>query len=92
LCYNINVVKNYKTKTTRNEEKNMKYVVEFKLKAEAVGTQDAEEFDPHLICRLHELYEVLDVQVNHPEYCMQEIVSIRPATEEDEAMYIHYYC
>jgi hypothetical protein len=73
----------------------MKYLVEFKLSKEAVGTPDAEEFEPYLICRLHELYEVLDVEFDQqfadiPK--LQEIVSIRPATEEDEARYPHYYC
>ena len=73
----------------------MKYLVEFKLNENAVGTPDAEEFEPYLICRLHELYEVLEMECdprfdNIPK--LQEIVSIRPATPEEEEKYAHYYC
>ena len=68
-----------------------KYVVEFELKAEAMGTQDAEEFIPALVCRLYEVYQILDEYINHFDTCSAYIVNIRPATEEDEANIVHYY-
>ncbi len=66
-----------------------KYVVTLELREEARGTQNEEDFIPVLICRKHELEEILDMDINE---CEARIVSIRPATEEDDANIPHYYC
>jgi Ethanolamine utilization protein EutJ (predicted chaperonin) len=67
------------------------YRVDFELKEEAKGTQDAEEFIPTIVCVLQELYEILDIQFNHYEISMVNIVNIRPATEDEVLNCQHYY-
>lgn len=67
------------------------YRVDFKLKKEALGTQDAEEFIPVLVCVLQELYEILDIYFNHYDACSSDIINIRPATEEEVVNCTHYY-
>lgn len=69
--------------------KMLKYVVTFELNEWAKGTQNEEEFIPVLICREHELHEIMDMPITD---CEAHIVNIRPATEEDIANYPHYYC
>ena len=70
----------------------MKYTVTFELNDWARGTQNEEEFIPVLICREHELLEILEMQVNYPDTCESHIVDIHTATEEEIAQYPHYYC
>ena len=65
------------------------YRVDFELRAEAMGTPDAEEFIPSMVCVLQELWELLDMQFNEP--CMADIVNIQPATEEEVETLPHYY-
>ena len=67
------------------------YRVDFKLKEEAKGTQNEEEFIPTMVCILHELYDMLDMQFSHYETCESDIINIRPATEEEVANLPHYY-
>ena len=67
----------------------MKYVVTRELNEWAKGTQNEEEFIPVMICREHEIQEMLDIPITE---CEGHIVNIRPATAEDEAKYPHYYC
>lgn len=70
----------------------MKYVVKFELRDEAKGTQNEEEFIPVLICREHELEEMLAMYNAQFDSCESRIVSVRAATAEDEEKYPHYYC
>jgi hypothetical protein len=67
------------------------YRVDFMLKEEAKGTQDAEEFIPSIVCVLQELYEILDMQFNQYETSMADIVNTCPATDDDIANCPHYY-
>lgn len=67
------------------------YRVDFELKAEAEGTQDAEEFMPTMVCVLQELHEILDMQFTHPESCMCTIANIQPATDDEVLDYPHFY-
>lgn len=67
------------------------YRVDFKLKEEAMRTQDAEEFIPAIVCVLQELYEILDMQINHYDSSMCTITSIRLATEEEAMNLPHFY-
>jgi hypothetical protein len=67
------------------------YRVDFKLKEEAMGTQDAEEFIPAIVCVLQELHEILDMQINHCDSSMCTITSIRLATEEEAMNLPHFY-
>lgn len=67
------------------------YRVDFELKEEAVGTADAEEFEPTMVCVLQELYEMLDMQVNHYATCICNIINIRPATDDEVMDYPHFY-
>ena len=69
----------------------MMYVVTFELREECKGTQNEEDFIPVLICRTHELAEILDMEVNHPEDCESRIVDIHTATDEEIEKYPHYY-
>lgn len=63
------------------------YRVDFELKEEAKGTQDAEEFIPTIVCVLQELQEIFE----HYDELMSTIINIRPATEEEVANCTHYY-
>jgi Ethanolamine utilization protein EutJ (predicted chaperonin) len=67
------------------------YRVDFELKEEAKGTQDAEEFIPTMVCVLQELYEILDLYFTQYETCMSNITNIRPATEDEVLNCVHYY-
>lgn len=63
------------------------YRVDFELKAEAMGTPDAEEFIPAMVCVLQELQEIFE---RYDELCAT-IINIRPATEDEVASLPHYY-
>ena len=67
------------------------YRVDFELKEEAKGTQDAEEFMPTMVCVLQELYEILDMTIQHSDASMVNVVNIRPATDDEVLDYPHYY-
>jgi SepF-like predicted cell division protein (DUF552 family) len=67
------------------------YAVEFELKEEVKGTPDAEEFMPILVCCLEELHEILDIQINHYDIVMVDIVNIRPATDDEILNCPHFY-
>ena len=75
----------------KDEEKKMKYTVTFELRAEAKGTQNEVDFIPVLICREHELREILEMFAEHPEDCESTIVDVHIATDEEIAKYPHYY-
>lgn len=66
----------------------MKYTVTFELNDWAKGTQNEEEFIPVLICREHELREILNMD---PADCESHIVDIHTATDEEIEKYPHYY-
>lgn len=63
------------------------YRVDFELKEEAKGTQDAEEFIPTIVCVLQELQEIFE----RYDELMSTIINIRPATDDEVANYPHYY-
>lgn len=63
------------------------YRVDFELKKEALGTQDAKEFIPTIVCVLQELKELFD----RYDELIVNIINIRPATEEEVANCTHYY-
>jgi anaerobic ribonucleoside-triphosphate reductase len=63
------------------------YRVDFELKAEAMGTQDADEFIPTIVCVLHELRELFE----RYDELSATIVNVRPATDDEVLNCTHYY-
>ena len=49
------------------------------------------EFEPIMVCLLHELYDVLETYYEEETYKYERIVNIRPATQEEVENCTHYY-
>ena len=76
-----------------SEIKRTKYLMEFELRPGYEHLENSDEYFPVMICRLNEVYEVMQEYYSMLEdgECPDIITNIRPATEEEIAKYPHYY-